>query len=301
MPQRSLSDPAASQPPFPRPAQPSSGQAAEPHRLLGNRGDRMSLRAVGYVADPILVSRLERSLTLHWPASCITVVDDVCGLVNAGDPVDAAFIDEALTGDRTCEIVSALRTLVPSPLFVVLSEYCNEKAVEILEAGADSCFSADDSPSLIAARIAAVLRVAPHHVTPGAVFRYGPLEINEGTREAAIDGCPLKLTRLEFDLLQALSVAEGLLVTNSQLQMDFWGTGDGLYMGSLRKYVQRLRHQLDAASPGSFQLLSKHGLGYRLVLNRVPDDFSETGASRARAVFFSFFSLIVPLTVEQLF
>lgn len=239
----------------------------------------MSLRAVGYVADQNLVSRLERSLTLHWPASCITVVAEVCGLVNAGDPVDVAFIDEALTGDRTCEIVSALRTLVPSPLFVVLSDYCEEKAAEILEAGADSCFSPDDSPRLIAARIAAVLRLAPRRVTPRAVFRYGPLEIHEGTREAAIDGCPLKLTRLEFDLLQALSVAEGLLVTNSRLQIDFWGTGDGLYIGSLRKYVQRLRRQLDAASPGSFQLLSKHGLGYRLVLNRVPDDFGETALS----------------------
>jgi two-component system response regulator BaeR len=239
----------------------------------------MRLRAIGYVADPNLVSKLECSLTLHWPASRITVVNDVCGLVNAGDPVDVAFIDEALTGNRTCEIVSALRTLAPSPLFVVLSDYCEEKAAEILQAGADICFSPDDSPRLIAARIAAVLRLAPPRVVARAGFRYGPLAIYGSTREAAIDGSPLKLTRLEFDLLQALSVAEGSLVTNSQLQMDFWGTGDGLYMGSLRKYVQRLRRQLDAASPGSFQLLSKHGLGYRLVLNSVLDDFGETAIS----------------------
>lgn len=231
----------------------------------------MSLRAVAYIADQKLVSRLEQSLTLHWPSSCIIVVDDVSGLVNAGDLVDLAFIDEVLTGDRTCEIVSALRTLVPLPLFVVLSEYCEEKAVEILEAGADICFTRDDSPRLIAARIAAVLRVAAPRVAPGAVFRYGPLEICESTREATIDGSPLKLTKLEFDLLQALSAAEGALVTNSQLQMDFWGNGDGLYMGSLRKYMLRLRRLLDEASPGSFQLLPTHGLGYRLTLSHALD------------------------------
>lgn len=239
----------------------------------------MSLRAVAYIAGQKLVSRLERSLALHWPASRITVVDDVSGLVNAGDPVDVAFIDEALTGDRTCEIVSALRTLAHSPLIVVLSEYCEDRAVEILEAGADACFSQDDSARLIAARIAAILRVAPPRVVSGAVFRYGPLEICESTREATVDGCLLKLTKLEFDLLQALSAAKGALVTNSQLQMDFWGNGDGLYIGSLRKYVLRLRRLLDAASPGSFQLLPTHGLGYRLVLNDDVVDISEESLS----------------------
>ncbi len=239
----------------------------------------MSLTAVGYVADRSLIASLELALTLHWPASSIIIVNDAAGLVGTDAPADIAFLDEELTGEKTAEVVLALRTLVRSPLFVILDEYCEERAAEILQAGADVCFARDDSPRLIAARIVAVLRLAPPRTATRTVFRYGPLEIHGSTREAAIDGSPLKLTKLEFDLLKALSTAEGSLVTNSQLQRDFWGTGDGLYMGSLRKYVQRLRRQLDAASPGSFQLMSKHGIGYRLVLTQGRDDFGDKAVS----------------------
>jgi two-component system OmpR family response regulator len=81
-----------------------------------------------------------------------------------------------------------------------------------------------------------------------------------GTRQVLVDGVPLPLTRLEFDLLLFLAERPRQVFTRAQLLTGVWGydhTGER----TVDVHVRRLRLKLDGAAP---LITTVYGVGYRL-------------------------------------
>lgn len=81
-----------------------------------------------------------------------------------------------------------------------------------------------------------------------------------GTRQVLVDGQPLPLTRLEFDLLLFLAERPRQVFTRAQLLTGVWGydhTGER----TVDVHVRRLRLKLDGAAP---LITTVYGVGYRL-------------------------------------
>ena len=101
--------------------------------------------------------------------------------------------------------------------------------------------------------------------TPALPERDGPpagpeVRLLTGTRQVLLDGEPLPLTRLEFDLLLFLAERPRKVFTRGQLLAGVWGyehTGER----TVDVHVRRLRLKLGAGLP---VITTVYGVGYRL-------------------------------------
>ena len=93
----------------------------------------------------------------------------------------------------------------------------------------------------------------------------GELEIRPAEYLALANGCPLRLTVRELDLLTALAERRDRLVSREELYQVVWENGHYRKTDrSVDVYIARLRQKLDEALPGRAYIHTHFGFGYRL-------------------------------------
>jgi DNA-binding response OmpR family regulator len=140
--------------------------------------------------------------------------------------------------------------------------------LDVLEAGADDYLPMSVSVTRFVGRIFALMRrINWSESEDDSIVRWGPLNIDTDCHEARVQDHYLALTPTEFRLLYHLARAGGNTMTVKALQKLIWDSDQPLYLGSLRKYVQRLRRKLrdSEAEPGMVEIVAIRGVGYRLV------------------------------------
>ena len=136
-----------------------------------------------------------------------------------------------------------------------------------LEIGADDYVTKPFSMRELLARIKAVLRRAQKGDSEdSSSLLHGPgsLLMDVERRTVAVNGTPIELTRLEFDLFHRLLINPGRVLTRERLLEQAWGYK---YVGDTRAVdsaVKRLRAKLRAVSDEADCIESVRGLGYRV-------------------------------------
>ena len=99
--------------------------------------------------------------------------------------------------------------------------------------------------------------------TNGTVLRAGQLEIRPEEFTALVDGQPLRLTVRELQLLTALAVRGGRIVSRQELYSEVWGEPFRKSDRSVDVYVGKLRQKLERALPDHAFIHTHFGFGYR--------------------------------------
>ncbi len=121
-------------------------------------------------------------------------------------------------------------------------------------------------PAELEARIRHVQFRAGRGARPAAITTYSGLEINTETYQAAVDGRPLDLTYMEYELLRFLVTNPGKVFTREQLLSRVWGYD---YYGGARTvdvHVRRLRAKLGEEQANLIQTV--RSVGYRFGQSR---------------------------------
>ena len=138
---------------------------------------------------------------------------------------DVVVLDVMLPGMDGLEVLSALRR--ESDAYVVMLTARSEETDKIvgLSVGADDYVTKPFSPRELVARVKAGLRrMRPSRdVGAGSVLTFRHLRIDRGSRQVWIEGQPVELTHIEFELLNALAENRGLVLTRPQLIQRVWG------------------------------------------------------------------------------
>ena len=117
------------------------------------------------------------------------------------------------------------------------------------------------SPRELVARIKAALRRLGSGAPQRDVLSFAHVVIDADARLVEVDGEPVSLTALEFDLLKALAENRGRVMTREQLLEKVWG---GEYYGEIRVvdvHIANLRRKL-----GRDDLIETvRGVGYRFM------------------------------------
>lgn len=197
--------------------------------------------------------------------------------VRTFDP-DVIVLDVMLPGLDGVEVCRRLRAF--SDAYVLMLTARGEEIDRImgLTVGADDYLVKPFSPREVVARIKALLRrprasqagpgTAAGTTGEGAAPVPGAtpdgLEIDEGRRLVRVDGAPVELTALEFNLLALLAREPGIVVARASLLDGLWGPE---YAGDdhlVDVHVANLRRKLgdEPASPRFLETV--RGVGYRL-------------------------------------
>ena len=102
------------------------------------------------------------------------------------------------------------------------------------------------------------------------VLRSGSIEIHPDEFLALAGGRPLNLTARELDLLIALVLRQGRIVSREELYAAVWDEPYRKSDRSVDVYIAKLRHKLDEAVPGARFIHTHFGFGYRLEQEHKP-------------------------------
>jgi len=87
----------------------------------------------------------------------------------------------------------------------------------------------------------------------------------------------LRLTAMQWRLLEALGRHAGSLVTSGQLLREVWGPGHAEQGHYLRIYVRQLRQRLEDDPSHPRFLVNETGIGYRLLVDPEDDQQERPG------------------------
>jgi DNA-binding response OmpR family regulator len=179
---------------------------------------------------------------------------------------DVIVLDLMLPGLDGIEACRQIRTF--SDAYIVMLTAKAEEADKIvgLSTGADDYLTKPFSPGELVARVRAMLRRprsgAP--TTDDSVRRFGELKIDPRAREVRLDDQAIELTRLEFDLLDALSAEPRVAFSRAQLLERVWGPswfGDDHVVDV---HIANLRRKLDDDPNAPRYVRTVRGVGYRM-------------------------------------
>jgi two-component system KDP operon response regulator KdpE len=173
-------------------------------------------------------------------------------------PPDAAIIDLVLPDGDGVEVCRRLREWSEMPILVLSALGEEQQKVRALEAGADDYVTKPFSPAELVARLRAVLRRAPGGTEAPRIEADGLL-VDLAAHEVILDGERVHLTPTEFDLLRALVMNRGRLMTHRALLSEVWGPSYADDTQVLRVHVANLRRKLGEKR----YIRTDPGIGYR--------------------------------------
>ena len=211
--------------------------------------------------DPLVRRGLQLALSRHGHAvrTADTGEDGLREL--AASMPDLVVLDLMLPGIDGFEVCRRVRSVSQVPVIMLTARGDDFDVVAGLEAGADDYFVKPARPTVLDARIRAVLRRSADPSDGVRVHR--DLRIDTASLTVSRRGSPVPLTPTELRLLLTLSRTPGRVFSRQQLLEEVW---EHDYLGDSRlvdNCVQRLRVKIedDPASPGYVQTV--RGFGYR--------------------------------------
>ena len=184
---------------------------------------------------------------------------ELADIVRAERPA-LVLLDLVLPGADGVELMQTVPALADLPVIFISAYGRDETVARALEAGAADYIVKPFSPTELVARIRAVLR---RRADPEP-FVLGDLAIDYNRRLVTVAGRAVNLTATEYELLRALSLGAGRVVTYETLLDRVWRDRTNGDRKVLLAFVKQLRAKLgdDAADPT--WIFNVRGVGYRM-------------------------------------
>jgi DNA-binding response OmpR family regulator len=182
--------------------------------------------------------------------------------VRASAP-DVVVLDVMLPGLDGIEVCRQIRTF--SDAYVLMLTARGEEIDRIvgLTVGADDYLGKPFSPRELVARVRALLRRPRGAADVRATTPVG-FEIDESRRIVRVDGTPVALTSLEFDLLAVLARDPGIVIGRQALLDRVWGPEFVADDHLVDVHIANLRRKLGDVPARPRFIETVRGVGYRL-------------------------------------
>ena len=184
------------------------------------------------------------------------------------DRIDLVLLDLGLPDFDGTEIIIKLRDDESDmPIIVVSARDQDKEKAAALDLGADDYLTKPFSATELLARI----RVALRHLyrqstnTEQTALRVGALEIDFDKRLMHLNGEPIHLTPLEYNLLSLLFRNMGKVLTTKYILKELYGLNYGSDTQALRALMAGLRRKIEENPSKPRHIMTEIGVGYRLV------------------------------------
>ena len=182
------------------------------------------------------------------------------------DPIDLVVLDLMLPRLDGLEVCKRLRARSSVPIIMLTARDDELDKVVGLELGADDYITKPFSIREFRSRVRALLRRAsapPHQPTGEEVLEADGLRIDPTKRSVEVDGEPVHLTYVEFELLRTLASRPGRVFSRQALLEVIRGGSDYREPRTIDVHVRHLREKLERDARDPHFLLTVRGVGYR--------------------------------------
>lgn len=210
----------------------------------------------------------------------VVVHDGASALASAAaEPPDLILLDLMLPdmpGTEVCRLLRAQPETRAVPIIILTARGEEADRVVGFEAGADDYVTKPFSVRELLLRVRAVLRRArpgesagttPPVEVEATILTAGRLRLDIAAHRVFVDGELVRLTALEFRLIQTFIERQGRVQTRDHLLSDVWGIEADITTRTVDTHVKRLRDKLGAA--GAY-ITTIRGVGYRFQLDGDP-------------------------------
>jgi DNA-binding response OmpR family regulator len=174
-------------------------------------------------------------------------------------------LDLMLPGIGGLDVLRRLRAQSPVPVLILTARGEDIDRILGLEIGADDYVPKPFNPRELLARIRAILRRTTQSATSTVPVIVGDLRLDPAAREVWVNGKPLDLTSVEFELLETLLRAAGRVLTREQLTESVLGRKLGPFDRVIDVHVSHVRRKLGPAQGGE-RIKAVRGSGYLFVV-----------------------------------
>jgi len=211
---------------------------AEDDPLLGE-GLRSALRQQGFVVD--------------WVRDGAAAEREIASQV-----YQAVVLDLGLPVRDGIDVLQALRARrVDTPILVLTSRDAVPDRIRGLEVGADDYVIKPIDMHELGARLRALVRRA--HGKTADTLQLQQLVLEPASREVRFEGQAVNLSMREFDLLHALMLNAGRVLTREQLEQKLYSWGQEVESNAIEYHIHKLRRKLRPDL-----ILTVRGIGYTM-------------------------------------
>jgi DNA-binding response OmpR family regulator len=214
---------------------------------------------------------LRRSLAFHLEQAGYTVqtsanAEDALATIRRKPP-GLVLLDVGLPGMDGLDALKVIKRDNDIPVIFLTARRRELDEVLGLELGGDDYITKPFDVDVLLARVKAVLRRAAA-VSKAAVLekvQVSDLVVDPASRTARLASSNLTLTRREFDLLHALAMQPGVVISTDDLLNQVWGAEFTGQPQVLYTHIRWLREKLEADPDRPQRILTVRGVGYKLV------------------------------------
>ena len=213
---------------------------------------------------------LRRSLSFNlekagYRVSTAASAEDALALARR-DPPNLVLLDIGLPGMDGLDALRHLRDAVSTPVIFLTARRRELDQVLGLELGADDYVTKPFDLDVLLARIKAVLRRVRRPMVPVAqeVLTVGDLTIDPAAHIVTVGGQPVALPPREFNLLHALALEAGRVVSTDDLLVRVWGAEYAGEPQVVYVHVRWLREKLEKDPNRPRRIVTVRGVGYKL-------------------------------------
>jgi DNA-binding response OmpR family regulator len=185
----------------------------------------------------------------------------------AEERFDLVVLDIMLPKLDGIEVCRRLRTRSQVPIIMLTAKGDEVDKVAGLEMGADDYITKPFSVREFRSRVKAALRrgsmSGQQQLSDSAPIKSGGLEIDFERRSVELEGKPIQLTYVEFEILAALAGTPGRVFTREMLLEHIWGDSTYRDPRTVDVHIRHLREKLEADPKEPEYLFTVRGVGYR--------------------------------------
>ncbi|MHC6228565.1 response regulator [Arthrobacter sp. MMS24-T111] len=213
--------------------------------------------------DPHLLRILKLALETSGYA-VTTAVDGRSALLAATqNPLALVILDLGLPDIDGVTVIKELREWSRVPVLVLSARHTSEDKVEALDAGADDYLTKPFGPDELLARLRALLRRSADLQAPEPVVVTENFTVDLAKHRVSREGADVRLTPIEWKILEILVRNPEKLITHRQALTDVWGPAYAKDSNYLRVFMAQLRRKLEPDTGNPRHLLTEAGIGYR--------------------------------------
>jgi DNA-binding response OmpR family regulator len=181
-------------------------------------------------------------------------------------PVDLIVLDIMLPGIDGYEVCKRVQVQRPGTAIIMLTAKGQDTdKVTGLQLGADDYVVKPFNPSVLTARVKAVLR-RMRRKSPAKKIKVNDVTVDTNKRRVTVGGKNIELTNKEYELFMLLLTAGGDVVSRDEILSRLWDTNFYGDTKTIDVHIRRLREKLNDDPAHPKYIATVWGVGYRFVM-----------------------------------